>query len=161
MRMLMLSVVAAVAGCAYVPPAADYSAMAQAYHAVRTGTQPRADAERIRFCAAGDEVEAARTWGESADNWIDKVPDDHIVEDVHGVLSHDAALHGQDIRARVDQGEVILSGNVPSDAIAMRAARDVIDVRGVVAVNIQIASPESPRPPVVGQAVPAASCFGR
>lgn len=152
MRSYIILVVAALAGCAYVPPRADYDAMANTYRSVRSGTQLRADADRIRFCAAGDSVEAARTWREGVDNWIDEIRDDQITDGVRSVLSSDAALRGEDIRARVEKGEVFLTGNVRSDATAMRAARDVIGVAGVIAVDIQLMSSEAPGGIRIGRA---------
>jgi osmotically-inducible protein OsmY len=147
----------AIGGCAYTGPRAQYSELAGSYRAVRSGAQTTATADRVRFCAAGDGVRARRTWSESYDGWIDKFRDEQLAESVRQVLRRDPDLAGQAIEAQVDKGEVRLTGQVPTDEVAVRAARAVMDIAGVIFVDVQLTSAESPSTPRLAQ-VPYQEC---
>ncbi len=151
-KTLLMMVGAIVAsGCAYVPPTANIPEMADAYHAVASGQVPGALADRIQFNRVASGVSLRRTWTESFDGWISKMDDASTADNVDQVLRRDTALRGQNIHSSVDSGVADLRGQVSSDYLAMRAARDVVGVAGVIIVNVQLTSQQSPTLPSQSQ----------
>ena len=133
-------------GCAHAPANTDRASVAplSAYREVRTGRTERAQAAAYLFCSAGDGVEVYRTaHGDGSGGWADKFDDTWLRSPVARVVQRDRALRDARIAVAVHQGEATLTGRVPSDAAALRAAQDALAVDGVVAVHLELDSPES------------------
>ena len=70
-----------------------------------------------------------------------------IESTVRNAIEHDPRLKGSDIQVKTVEGEVALTGQVPSDDAAIRATKDALNAEGVVFVNVALTSPQSPEPP--------------
>ena len=136
-------------GCAHgqpaqTPPTPDAIA---SYRSVRDGAQPVSIAGDVQFCAGDGDVQVlSRRW-RSTDDWADKFRDRDLQQEARDAIGRDPTLTGQPVSVRVHQGAAIISGTVQRDADAVAAARDALAVPGVVAVELQTTSRESPAQP--------------
>ena len=154
MRLFNVGITSALAalclyGCAHAPPydRAPTAAAVVSYRSVRAGAAPISAAGDVRFCAGNDGVQVQSTRRRSTDDWADKFEDRDLQEDVRGVIARDPTLSSQPLHVRVHGGDAIIGGTVQRDADAVAAARHALAVPGVVAVELQTTSLESPTPP--------------
>jgi BON domain len=149
----------AAGGCAH--QAATTSAPAsvtQAYRDVRSGAQPTVAAGGVRFCATPRGLDVVNTAPGDTTQWNDVVRGREIEWEVRRALREDPSLRGQNINVKTSRGEVYLTGQVASDADAVRAAQQAANVSGVVFVNVALTSPESPGP-VARMDNPSSACW--
>jgi len=138
-----------VCGCAHSPPASEAD-LSSAYRAVRHGDSSAYRAGDYLLCSTLDGLEVSLTRNDGPADWADKFSSRRVQDDVTARLAGDPLLRGEAINARTVHGEVILSGHVSSDEVAIRAMKDALSVAGAVAVRIELTSPESPGRPRLG-----------
>jgi osmotically-inducible protein OsmY len=115
--------------------------------------QRAAAADSLQFCAADGGVEVTSTRRRGTDEWADKFRDRDVQRGVRDTIARDPTLASQPLSVRVDKGEAIISGTVEHDADAVATARRALAVPGVVAVELQTTSRETPtHPPLVATA---------
>ena len=153
------TLVSALAGCAHQASTPSPAQLASAYGAVSTGAEPVSNAGRYRFCGTPDAIKGLRTNAETTDDWLDRARSNFVNSAVKDVLRHDHALAEQPIDVMTIKGEVWLTGQVASDALAARAVADVLEVEGVVDVKSRLVTPESPRPRYLTAAATSFYCF--
>jgi osmotically-inducible protein OsmY len=114
------------------------------YRSVKSGEQPMSAADGVQFCAADGAVEVYSTRAHTYDDWADKFHDRDLQQEVRDLIHRDPTLAWQSVNVRVKRGEAIIGGTVQHDADVVDAARDALAVPGVVAVQLQTTSLESP-----------------
>jgi osmotically-inducible protein OsmY len=67
-----------------------------------------------------------------------------LQQEVRDLIHRDPTLTWQSLNVHVQGGEAIIGGTVQHDAQAVAAAHDALAVPGVVAVQLQTESAESP-----------------
>jgi BON domain len=136
-------------GCAHAGPPLTEAERSSVYRAVRNGAALESRADNLLFCASREGLEVTHAENTGPDDWADRMSNARVRDDVAAKLGGDSALRGDAIHARTVDGEVILSGRVSSDEHALRAVEDALSIAGVVLVNADLRSPESPNPPRV------------
>ena len=121
----------------------DGAPLTEAYRQVRSGRERSVEVGRYVICRTANGLEVASKTGVQ---WADKVSDREVEEAARDLIRHDRELSGAHIEVAVDKGEILLTGEVGSDKVAVRAAREVVDIPGASAVNVALWSPESPGP---------------
>jgi osmotically-inducible protein OsmY len=142
-------------GCAHELPlsASQIAAEVDAYRSVRAGAEPMRVSDDIEFCADHGAVDAVSERVKTSNNWIYEFRDEDVQDSVRDLLKRDPALAGATLHAHVKKGEAIITGTVHYDAEAVRAARDALDVAGVVDARLETISGESSgQGPLVGYA---------
>jgi osmotically-inducible protein OsmY len=119
--------------------------VADAFRAVRSGAKATETAGQYQFCATPQGLEVVTTTGSSQLNSV--IRNSEIESTVRNAIEHDPRLKGSDIQVKTVEGEVALTGQVPSDDAAIRATKDALNAEGVVFVNVALTSPQSPEPP--------------
>jgi hypothetical protein len=117
------------------------------YRAVRAGELPVSAADGVQFCAGDGDVQVVSKHWRSTDDWADKFRDRDLQQEARDLIGRDPTLTGQPVSVRVREGAAIVSGTVQRDADAVAAARDVLAVPGVIAVELQTTSLEAPAQP--------------
>jgi hypothetical protein len=148
----------AAGGCAHQAATSEPSSVTQAYREVRSGARPTVAAGGVRFCATPRGLDVVNTAPGDTTQWNDVVRGREIEWEVQRALRADPSLRGQNINVKTSRGEVYLSGQVASDADAVRAAQQAANVSGVVFVNVALTSPESPGP-VARRENPSSACW--
>jgi osmotically-inducible protein OsmY len=104
-------------------------------------------ADSLQFCAADGSVQVTSTRRRGTDEWADKFRDRDVQRSVRDVIDRDPTLASQQLSVDVHQGEAIIGGTVEREADAVAAARKALAVPGVVAVDLQTTSRETPAHP--------------
>ncbi len=139
-------------GCAHSPPATE-AELAAAYRVVRGGAHPSSRAGKLSFCSTSEGLVVSHAVATGPDDWATCISNWRVSDDVRGLLASDPVLRGDDVRARNDDGQIVLTGRVASDDHALHAIDRVLSVAGVVSVNADLRSPESPGAPRTSERV--------
>lgn len=135
----------AVCGCnrQAEPQASGDPGATAASQAEQAGDQARSELSRQADAAAqsvDQAATAARQATESAAaSAAQAVSDAAITASIKSKLAADATLKAIDINVDTAAGRVVLQGTAPDEAARLRAASLALDVRGVVAVDNQLA----------------------
>ncbi len=139
-------------GCAHssawraASPGGDQAQFAAAYEAVRSGKKPSAQIGDVLYCETRRGLTILLPARGMAYEGADPVQDQRLAETVQEIFASDSRLGQEPIKIKAYRGEVILTGQVQSDSVAIRVIDSALRAPGVRQVNAELTSPESPGP---------------